>query len=324
MPEATQHPGHNHLSQVKLLWQLEGDIRFVRRVENFVYESKIAGRPVILRLTEPKHRSADEIFAELAWMDYLAKSGMRVAAPIESNHGHFVETVQVNEIYHACVFEKAPGAPLNEREEFSAATLDTWGRYVGQMHRLTKKYRPAPTAPKRKPWNNDTSLAVSMRGLDVSDSLAYNRFHELMNWLLTLEQDCESYGLVHCDMHQGNFFVHQGEITAFDFDDSCYHWFAYDLISPLYPLLGYSHDLGLNFTREGLLEPYLRGYLAENALDEKWLARLDLFFKVRVVMVYHWIKASMVEGVFNEKGLEWCRRRLPWSLNLLREPLSFK
>ena len=45
----------------------------------------------------------------------------------------------------------------------------------------------------------------------------------------TLRQESDAYGLVHADLHMGNFFVdHSGQMTVFDFDDCCFHWFGYD------------------------------------------------------------------------------------------------
>ena len=56
-------------------------------------------------------------------------------------------------------------------------------------------------------------------------------------WLDSLPKDDDCYGLIHADIHQGNFFVDENDnITIFDFDDCHYHWFAYDLAVPLFGL----------------------------------------------------------------------------------------
>jgi len=39
----------------------------------------------------------------------------------------------------------------------------------------------------------------------------------------------ESYGLVHCDVNPTNFYVNDGQITLFDFDDCAYNWFINDI-----------------------------------------------------------------------------------------------
>jgi Ser/Thr protein kinase RdoA (MazF antagonist) len=43
-----------------------------------------------------------------------------------------------------------------------------------------------------------------------------------------------AYGLIHGDVHAGNFHLHQGVVHLFDFDDCCYHWFAADIANAIY------------------------------------------------------------------------------------------
>lgn len=316
-------PSAKHFEAIKAKWPIQGEVKFLRRVENFVYESNLDGRSVILRLTEPKHRTSDEIRAELDWIDYLSKSGMRIAAPISSQSNSFVETFNFGEVYHAAVFEKAKGAPLVEPEDFTLEIFETWGRYIGRMHRLTHNYKPKQGAQPRSIWNEDAGFQVNLRGLDKNDEIPYKRFIELYEWIKSLDTSHDCFGLIHGDLHNGNFFVDSGEITAFDFDDCCYHWFAYDLSIPLYNLLKKHQDGILNFAWDKILDRYFLGYRSENTLDQKWIDRIDLFLKFRVSTVYHWTKASMADGVFDETGLAWCREMLPWGLKQLEPKLKF-
>jgi Ser/Thr protein kinase RdoA (MazF antagonist) len=50
-----------------------------------------------------------------------------------------------------------------------------------------------------------------------------------MAHLRSLPTPVDGYGLLHTDLHHGNFFVDEGRITAFDFDDIGYNWFASDI-----------------------------------------------------------------------------------------------
>ncbi len=316
-------PHEHHFNQVKLLWKTEGDFRFLRRVENFVYEGHLEGRPVILRLTEPKHRSVSAIGAELDWMDYLSKSGMRVAAPVLSTKNNLVETIDGAEIYHACIFEKAPGGPLLKKEEFTSDVFRTWGHYIGQMHSLTKKYSANSTFGKRSLWSEDSGFEVTKSGLEKEDKLPYQRFHEIMEWLGGLKKDEDCFGLIHADVHHGNFFVDKGKITAFDFDDSVYHWFSFDLAVPLFNLLLKSEEGFFNLSFEEIKETMIAGYLETNSIQNQWIDRIDLFLLFRMTTVYHWVKASMKAGVFDESALPWCHKVLPWCKKHLEAKIEF-
>lgn len=279
---------------------------------------------MILRLTEPSHRLAGEIEAELHWMDFLSFRGLRLARPIRSRAGKLVEEIPGESLFGAAAFEKASGGFLRDETPLSETMIRTWGAYMGRMHRLTQEYAPPSTLAPRQEWDKDDTLITALRGIDVQDKAPEERFNELMSWMRSLPKDKNAYGLVHCDLHQGNFFVDEGAITSFDFDDACRHWFAYDIAPAIFSLLNSSEDHGLGLTREEVLDPFLAGYGTENSLPSEWMKRFDGFWAYRAVLVYHWIKACEAEGIFDAGALEWCRRREPGLLREMFRPILLR
>ena len=73
---------NQQIDVLKTHWSFHGEIRFHRRVANFVYFTQIDGREVVLRLTEPHHRQPKEIESELDWMNYLTAHGMKIAIQV--------------------------------------------------------------------------------------------------------------------------------------------------------------------------------------------------------------------------------------------------
>ncbi|HEX2347831.1 MAG TPA: phosphotransferase [Ktedonobacterales bacterium] len=73
-----------------------GSERFFRSSANFVYSFRRGDERCFLRFAERGERSAEEIEAELALLRWLARQGMRVAAPIASDRGRWVETVETD------------------------------------------------------------------------------------------------------------------------------------------------------------------------------------------------------------------------------------
>lgn len=311
--------------QIEILqmhWPIQGDLKFHRRVANFVYFTQIDGREVVLRLTEPIHRKPKEIESELDWMNYLTGHGMKIAKPVPTNSATFMAELSGEGTYYAAVFEKAPGTFLNDdvipTEEFIA----TWGSYLGKMHRLTKDYQPLPQIQRRQQWEQDESLAMALRSLDKEDELPYRRLNELMEWMRSLPQEQDCYGLVHCDLHRGNFFVENGEITAFDFDDACYQWFSYDIVAPINSINKNLFEGTSNLSKEKALDSFLTGYLRENSLAQIWIDRIHAFDKYRAALIYHWAKTCVKEKVFDSNGLEWAKEKLPKLLDAIRDPLK--
>jgi Ser/Thr protein kinase RdoA (MazF antagonist) len=136
--------------------------------------------------------------------------------------------------------------------------------------------------------------------------------------LRTLPKSPDVYGLIHADLHHGNFFVEGHEITAFDFDDSCRHWLAYDLTPPLCSLIWAKEDMGAGLPDEEARSLFLDGYLRENPLPQSELDRLEGFMAYRAVLIYHWIKVAFRDGVLNEaEHGGWRKRRSAWCLRML-------
>jgi Ser/Thr protein kinase RdoA (MazF antagonist) len=290
-------------------------------VANFVYASSLDGRPVIVRLTEPGHRRRDEIEAELEWMRHLSGQGVRLARPIPSRSGALVEEISGEGSFHAAAFEWAEGSALSGKQ-IDKRALESWGAYLGRMHMATRLYRPAAPASPRSDWDGDDIYRSAARSLDPNDQPAYDRMNELTAWLRGLPRTEDAYGLVHADLHRGNFFVDPAGITAFDFDDACRHWFVYDLTAPLFSILNAGEEEGMSLEKGAARDHFLAGYASEHALAPEWLARLDLFMLYRAALVYHWIKTGMADGIFDDKGRDWCRRRAPELLDLLKRPLT--
>ncbi|OQY33837.1 MAG: hypothetical protein B6I38_03100 [Anaerolineaceae bacterium 4572_5.1] len=100
--------------------------------------------------------------------------------------------------------------------------------------------------------------------LPKNEAKTLARDHELKTYIDTLPKDRAGYGLIHQDAHGGNFFIKDGAITLFDFDDCMYGWFIYDIAMVLfYAALG-KEDMAA-FTKT-FMGDFLQGYAQENML----------------------------------------------------------
>ncbi|MDB5083185.1 MAG: putative phosphotransferase enzyme family, partial [Bacilli bacterium] len=105
----------------------------------------------------------------------------------------------------------------------------------------------------------------------------------LIGRLKLLPKDKDSYGLVHSDLHQKNFFVQNGSITAFDFDDAGYHFFISDISIILYSAICYpakKSDDQSEFAKL-FFHHFMEGYHSENRLDSFWYDTIPDFIRMR-------------------------------------------
>ena len=257
---------------------------------NLVYKYERNDQPRVLRISYRPDRPVELIQAELHFVNYLAAGGVRVSSPVPSENGNLIEIIPAGGIpFIAVSFVKGRGmrVPDNNYRYRDGAPIQeyfqNWGQVLGQMHRLTKTYQP-PSGPVRRPeWHQWEYYS----GFPYGDRLPaiHQKYDDLIAELHSLPKDVDSYGLIHNDFNDGNFTVDydNGDITVFDFDDSCYFWFVYDLACAWEGGIGRIMFRPLAERKdfmERYMEHVLTGYTRENTLGSEWLRRLPLFLRL--------------------------------------------
>ncbi len=261
--------------------------------ESFVYAYSRDGSDYILRLSHSLRYSLEMIEGEVDWINYLARNGVSVSRAVPSAADRLVEKIDAAEGYFSVTaFEKAPGIPPR-REDWENGLMVQLGRLIGRMHNLTKNYSPPRASIRRPDWDIGMDTAAEDY-LPAGEERITAAWHTLLSRLRELPKDPDSYGLVHVDVHGGNFFVDQGRITLFDFGDCQYAWFAYDLAMAFFYVLPHSCETPeqIAFARQAYKE-LIDGYSQENQIDSFWLGTIPLFLKLREMDLYIIINRSM-------------------------------
>ena len=256
---------------------------------NLVYQYERDGEQRILRISFRSDRTVELIQAELHFVNHLAENGMRVSRPIPSRNGNLVETLQTEgKTFHAVSFVRGRGMRVPDngyryREGVSINEyFQNWGQVLGQMHRLTKTYKPLSETVRRPEWHTWEYYS----GFPYADKLPVikNKYDKLIAELHVLPKDVDSYGLIHNDFNDGNFIVDydNGDISVFDFDDCCYFWFMYDIACAWEGGIGRTMFRPLAERKafmDRYIEQVMEGYNRENAICAEWLDRLPLFLR---------------------------------------------
>ena len=208
--------------------------RLIRAFENFVYAVDLPGQAAVLRITHASHRDREAIEAELAFVGFLASRGLPACAPIPSQGGRLVEAI--GDHFHAVAFVRADGARADRRDPqvWNADLFRAWGRTLAAFHRASRDYEPPSGSRRRQSWSDDDIVRTSYLPPEEADLAAElrERTRQLAEW----PRGNDRFGLIHADVHSGNFHVDAGGLQVFDFDDSAYHWYAYDLTVALLDL----------------------------------------------------------------------------------------
>lgn len=274
------------------LYGLESDVKKLGDFENYVFEGYRDGKPYILRLTHSSHRSGEEIASELDWMRHLFTYGISVPEVFPSKNGRFVEPVAAGNgsVFYGCLYSKAKGEAVSVRsEKFDERLFRLWGETTALMHQATKSYRPLDNIKKRNSWDQDELLEVE-KYYPADDFQLVENARELIKNLSKLPQNLDTYGLIHTDIHSGNFFFDGEKIHVFDFDDACYHWFASDIAIPLFYSVFYKIPPNQQEDRQQFADrfmtAFIEGYEKANKLPAGWKEQIPLFLMLRDIVVY--------------------------------------
>lgn len=270
-------------------------IKFIGGFESFVYEYKRQNRDYILRISHSSlHRAKDQISAEIDFVNYLAKNGAPVAAPIPSLSGEYLElATNTNPEFVGVSFTKAPGGHIQE-EQWNPSFFEYYGQVMGQLHRLAKDYAPTDQAHRRSDCIDELT-GFAEKHLPETEGAIIEKYDRHLDYLKSLPRCRDCFGLIHQDLHTSNFFVDDtGKMMIFDFDECTYMWFAADIAMTLfYTVPPNSTDKEVLERTRSFLQHFMTGYRRENLLDRRWLLEIPVFFKMRELALYAAIHRSL-------------------------------
>lgn len=190
--------------------------------------------------------------------------------------------------FFVSMFEKAQGQAVKIQENRNNLQLFfDWGKAVGELHRLTGKYKPSPYLPALREDYMEMSSKL-FADFMPEDPDVRNKTYELISLISALPKTNNVYGLTHTDLHSGNFFYDNTRLWIFDFDDCSYHYFIHDLAMPLYYSVWMFDGTTEERTAfsEQFFTAFLKGYLSENHLPVEEIEKIHLFLRLRDCDLY--------------------------------------
>ncbi|KGE17284.1 aminoglycoside phosphotransferase [Paenibacillus wynnii] len=261
---------------------------------NVVYTCEKEGsNSKILRIAFLPDRSREDFLGEVEYIRYLFEHGGSVSNVISSRKGNLLEEINYNNnTLFICLFEKAKGKMLvesNYRYREGVPITEYYyncGKVLGKMHQISKGYMPVR---RRYSFFDKYNAEYIDKLIPGSLSLLKEKLVELLKTLEGLDRNQENFGMIHFDYNDGNYSIDfdTGQITVYDFDNSCFGWYMFDLASL------WTHGVGwIQFEpdagkRKKFMDDYfetvLAGYRSETKIENSMLDKLPLFIKVTLM-----------------------------------------
>lgn len=267
---------------------------FLQHSENVTFKVDVPNGARLLRIHTPgsalmgKH-GADEamVNSEMLWLEALRReTDLPVQQPLRNQSGQFVTCITKGKRKFNCtLLEWLAGEPYRrelENEE-SAAQL---GALVGKLHQFSREWH-APSGFVR-PKRDGAYFKKALKTLKITTEdgrASYRDFKSLETAVETLTQIMRRKknrvpdGLLHGDLHRGNFLYHQGQIRLIDFSMSA--------------MGNYLFDLGLCFSdiKPALHPIFLEHYQQLMPLPQDYERQIEAFFLGGMVMTFSfWLR----------------------------------
>ncbi len=216
------------------------------------------------------------------------------------------EIASENGSFLAISYEMSLGKEVSV-EDWNESLYEKWGEFLGGIHHATKSYEWSNPAFKRQAWDQEVQLKAEkyLRPDDVMISILKERLTKLAS----LPKSKDTYGLTHTDFHQSNFYLHNGDIYLFDFDDCGYTYFVNDIGITLYYALSYPFKEFENKTEYYRLffRHFMKGYLKNNTIQEEEIVYLQDFIKLRHALLYVYFHQANDVSNLNEETMNWLK-----------------
>ncbi|WP_413773772.1 phosphotransferase enzyme family protein [Paenibacillus woosongensis] len=285
------------LSLVTELYGLEGyEFQLIPAHDggrNVVYTCEKEGDDAILRIAFLPDRSRGDFLAEVEYVRYLFEHGGSVSDVVSSRKGNLLEEItHNNHTFFICLFKKARGKLLveNHYQYREGVPITEYyyncGKVLGKLHQISKGYQPVH---RRSSFFDKYNADYIEKLIPGSLPLLKEKLLELLEALDGLDRNLESFGMVHFDYNDGNYSIDfdTGQIMVYDFDNSCYCWYMFDLAGL------WTHGVGwIQFEpdadkRKKFMDDYfetvLAGYRTETSIECSMLEKLPLFIQVSLM-----------------------------------------
>ncbi|MCO6043536.1 phosphotransferase [Aeoliella sp. ICT_H6.2] len=320
VPVADSSPYHDALAECAAHWALDlEDTELIRDGINHVFGTvSDAGQPVIIRISDGSVRERSELLGELLWLDHLIRHGCTVTTPIESRRGEWLETIEldIGEMHVSC-FKRFAGQSVNPATNpaWNDELLQNLGREIARVHRASDDLQ-LPADENRKPWCDDKEMQIPDPLLPCYNPRVTEKMAAFLEQVKQWPTPSRQFGLVHRDLHAGNFLVEDGRIEIIDFDLGCYGWRTWDFVVLLfghyyYPSLRVPHaspELAGH-----VLSKMVSGYREEYTLEREQLDSLDEVMLLPTILNYlvtkpaieHWQTAFGNPATTVAESLAW-------------------
>lgn len=199
---------------------------------NFVF----ATEKLILRFSPARKKSLQEISAELSWTQHLNQQHLSVNQIVTAKSGEpYLKVTVAGEELYLVVFVRSKGTPIT-MADWDEGLFSKLGALTGQLHQASLAFQPQ--IDHNFPHWHQQSKCACLAALPEDERRLPFILGQLNHQLAAQPQLPSHYGVIHYDIHQGNYFLLKElpdtPLFLFDFEMTCLGSYLQDIAVILY------------------------------------------------------------------------------------------
>ena len=257
-----------------------------------VYRFTQDSQSVVLRILPASPEiNLNDMQSIFEWMRYMSENHAPVPKPIQSINNKYIEEINHGAGTYLIMMIEAADGILSEDiplEQWSNELYQTLGIAVGKIHSVASQFNLANPAKIRPIWEDIPNNFNPEQDPNPELTIIHSERKNIMDYLATLPKDNDSFGLIHGDLHMGNFFIDvaANKITIFDFDDCVYGWFMMDIATLVFDYPVVYPQTSKNQLVEDFFAHLLKGYSSVKPTSDFWVGQLPNFLKLLEIGIY--------------------------------------
>lgn len=243
------------------------------------------------------------IQSELLWLNAIAQdTQLIVPQPVRNRLGEWVTSIAGIELgspISCSLLRWVEGEHLDG--EPTAQQIRQLGVLMAQLHQHSSGWslpsgfsRPTHNVEQLKSATSQLAMLVQNGTISSND---YQVFQEaamqVQEFIPTLQQAPDTWGVIHADLHQGNYVLYGEEVRPIDFSRCGFGFYLYDIGQSLGDI---EASLRLHF---------FEGYTSVKALPANYQSVVEAFFVGSTVENFAFLSA-------NPQEYEWLSRAVPY------------
>lgn len=288
----------------------QGKLKFLGHSGNITFCVEAPESKFLLRIHQSVSGIQDDIWqkpniieSELIWLAALSReSNITVQKPLQNREGKWVTQVRrvnTQDVFYCSLLGWIDGIVSNtKRTPQQAYQL---GLLIGKLHQHSRQWKLPQNFERPIYDENHFCLALSRLSPAVTSGLISVEHHKLLTaaveksdrMMKKLDRSPDVWGLIHADLHDGNYLFYNEQIRPIDFARCGFGYYLYDVAE------------SLQYLPSQVRPSFFEGYQTSCKLPKNYLKIVEVFFIMALIDVFSF-------HVNNPKEHEWLSQEVQY------------